>query len=164
MAQDQAMGRWNRHDHEELGMLETGPKEKTVERSSITRLPTARADLFAFRVDGRIHKPDIEAMARIVDEGFERLGEIDMLIVITRWDGIDLGAAADPKMLGTQARANAHVRKYAVVGAPGWAKAMINLSSPLTPVEEKTFDLAEEARAWAWVDEGRPAPAVQRRA
>lgn len=132
--------------------------------SAITRLPSPRADLFAFRIDGRIHKPDIEAMARIVGQGFDTLDEIDMLIVITRWDGMDIGAAFDPKMMGTQARANAHVRKYAVVGAPGWAKAMINLFSPLTPVEEKTFDLPEEAQAWAWVNEGRPDSALQRSA
>lgn len=135
-----------------------------MDKASITRLPAGRSDLFAFRIDGRFHKPDIEAMAGTLDEAFSRLGEVDILIIISKWDGIDMGAAFDGKALKTQARANSHVRRYAVVGAPDWAAAMINLFAPLTPVEERTFDLAEESQAWAWVDEERPGAGLQRRA
>lgn len=124
--------------------------------SSITRIATERTDLFAFAVTGRIHADDIEAMARLLQDAFTRLGEVDILIVMRHWDGIDAGAAFDWQALKAQARAGFHVRRYAVVGAPAWAAAMINLLSPLTPVEEKTFELAEEAHAWAWVG-GQPA-------
>jgi hypothetical protein len=58
------------------------------------------------------------------------------------------------KALGVQARSIRHVRKYGVVGAPGWARAMIELSDHLSPVDAKTFDLAEEAQAWSWIEEG----------
>jgi hypothetical protein len=128
-----------------------------LQTTSIRRLGTTRADLFAFEVAGRIHAPDIEAMAGIIDKAFESLGEIEIIIVIRDWQGIDLGAAFDQKALAVQARANSHVRKYAVVGAPGWAETMIQLLSPLTPVEEKTFDLAQEDAAWAWIGERRSA-------
>jgi hypothetical protein len=47
--------------------------------------------------------------------------------------GIEIGALFDAQSIA-QAEANLHVRKYAVVGAPAWAKAMINLFSPLTPI------------------------------
>lgn len=135
-----------------------------MDKPAITRLPAGRNDLFAFRIDGRIHKPDIEAMASVLDEAFSRLGEVDILIIMMKWDGIDMGAALDGKALKAQARANSHVRRYAVVGAPDWAAAMINLFAPLTPVEERTFALAEEAQAWAWVGEARPDAGLQRRA
>ena len=124
--------------------------------SSITQLRASRPDLFAFEIAGRIHEPDIATMARTLQAAFDRLGEVDILIIIRHWDGLDVSAAFDGEALKAQARANAHVRKYAVVGAPAWAKAMINLFSPLTPVEERTFDLAEEQQAWAWVG-GQPA-------
>ena len=124
--------------------------------SAIAQVLTTRPDLFAFEVRGRIHSADIEAMARTVESAFDRLGTIDILIVMREWDGIDMGAAFDGEGLKVQARAAEHVRKYAVVGAPAWAKAMINLFSPLTPVEERTFALAEENEAWSWIG-GRPA-------
>lgn len=130
-----------------------------MRQASITEIATPRPDLFAFAVNGRLHADDIEAMARVLQDAFTRLGEVDILIIMRHWEGIDAGAAFDWQALKAQARASLHVRKYAVVGAPVWAAAMINLLSPLTPVEEKTFALAEEESAWAWVG-GRAATAA----
>ena len=44
-----------------------------------------------------------------------------------------------------------------MVGAPLFARAMITLSGTVMPVETKTFDLAEEAAAWAYLAEAGPA-------
>ena len=118
---------------------------------SIVSLPTDRPTLHAFEVRGKITKPDIERMAEQMKAAFEVQDEVDILISITDWDGIELGAAFDARSMSAQAQANRHVRKYAVVGAPGWAKAMINLFSPLTPVEEKTFEREDIDDAWRWV-------------
>lgn len=120
-------------------------------RPSITRIDTQPATLQAFRVDGKITRPDIEWMASVLTAAFEAWDEVDVLIVMASWQGIEVGAAFDPKALSAQARSVRHVRRYAVVGAPGWAEAMINLSSPLSPVEARTFDRGDEAAAWAWV-------------
>lgn len=132
--------------------------------ASIRQLPTKRSDLFAFEVSGRIHSPDIEAMAKVIEAAFASFDKIDMLILITVWDGIDAGAVFDREALSVQARASKHVRKYAVVGAPGWAEAMINLFSPFTPVEEKTFDLNQQDEAWAWIDGDPSIEEAKRRA
>lgn len=91
-------------------------------------------------------------MASEVTEAFSSVGTIDILIIIELWDGIELGAVFDSRSASAQAQANIHVRKYGVVGAPTWAKTMINLFSPLTPVEEKTFELRNIDQAWAWID------------
>ena len=122
-----------------------------MKQRAITRIDTARNDLFAFEINGRIHEADIEWMAATLQDAFTRLGKVDILIIMKHWDGIDISAAFDSRSLAAQARANSHVRRYGVVGAPGWASAMINLLSPLTPVEEKTFELSEEPQAWAWI-------------
>jgi hypothetical protein len=118
---------------------------------SIVSFPTDRTNLHAFEVRARITRPDIERMAEQLKAAFEAQGTVDVLIIITNWDGIELGAAFDAKAMSAQAQANSHVRRYAVVGAPAWAKAMINLFSPLTPVDEKTFELEETEDAWRWV-------------
>jgi len=132
----------------------------TAPDRSIVRRDSSRDDLLIFDIRAKITEPDIEWMAAQADAAFDRFGEVDMLIVMSNYDGAELGAIFDGDALGVQARAARHVRRYAVVGAPAWAKAMINLFAPLTPVEEKTFDLAEEAAARAWVDTvARPAAA-----
>jgi hypothetical protein len=117
---------------------------------SIVSLPTDRPNFHAFEVTAKITRSDIERMADQLTTAFELQDTVDILIIITNWEGIELGAVFDSKSISAQAQANSHVRKYAVVGAPGWAKVMINLFSPLTPVEEKTFELedVDEARLW----------------
>jgi SpoIIAA-like len=111
--------------------------EVQLEQRAISEMPTKRSDLFAFEVDGKIHEKDIEWMARRLKSAFDALGTVDIIIVMTNWDGIDFGAAFDAEGLSAQGKAAKHVRKYAVVGAPGWAAAMINLFSPLSPSQKK---------------------------
>lgn len=72
-------------------------------------------------------------------------------VTMPNYDGIELGAVFDSEGLAAQAKSVSHVRKYAVVGAPGWAKGMINFFGLVSSVDTKTFDLDDEAAAWAWV-------------
>lgn len=114
-----------------------------------------RPDLLVFEIVAKITEADIEWMAARVQAAFDTLGEIDMLIIMRHFDGAELGAVFDADAMKAQMRSLRHVRRYGVVGAPFWAKAMINLFSPLTPVEEKTFALEEEAEARAWISTPR---------
>lgn len=125
----------------------------TSPQGSIAALTTTRHDLLGFAIDARIHEADIEWMAREVEAAFKVHGEIDMILVMRHYDGADLSAVFDRVALKAQARSAMHVRRYAVVGAPPWAKAMINLFSPLSPIEAKTFELRDEPLAWQWVDD-----------
>lgn len=122
-----------------------------MQSRSITPISTDRPTLHAFEVKAKITKADIEWMATRLKDAFRAQGNVDILITISNWDGIELGAVFDSESVSAQFQANSHVRKYAVVGAPGWARAMINLFSPLTPVEERTFDAVELDEAWRWV-------------
>ena len=90
-------------------------------------------------------------MAGELKAAFAAQGTVDILILIEHWDGIEIGAVFDAKSVSAQAQANSHVRKYGVVGAPAWASAMINIFSPLTPIDEKTFEWSEVEEAWDWV-------------
>lgn len=125
--------------------------------NSIAALDAHRPDLLVFEIREKIEKADIEWMARRVEAAFDRHEVIDMLLLIPHYEGTELGAVFDTEALKAQARSARHVRRYAVVGGPVWAKAMINLFSPLSPVEAKTFGKDEAQAAWRWVDEGRAA-------
>ncbi len=118
---------------------------------AITRRASSRPTLLAFEIAGKVRKVDIEEMARQIEEAFDAYDRIDILLIMSDFEGLDAGAVFDREALGAQVRSVRHVHKYAVVGAPAWARAMIEFSDFLSPVDAKTFDLAEEAEAWAWV-------------
>lgn len=124
---------------------------------SVAKRQSPRADLLAFEIRSKISKPDIEWMSELVDEAFDSHDNVDMLLVMTNYEGSDVSARFSGEAAAVQIRSLGHVRRYAVVGAPGWARAMIELSGKLSPVETKTFDLNEEPEAWRWVEEGRDA-------
>lgn len=133
-----------------MGLVRPPPMTDRSPTGVIAQRPAARADLLIFEINGRIAKPDIEWMGARTESAFDTIGEIDLLLVMKPWEGMDLAAAIDGELYRAQARSLRHVRRYAVVGAPLWAKAMINLGRPLTPVAERTFD--DEAEAQRWID------------
>lgn len=124
---------------------------------SVIQRDAPRADLLAFEIKDRITEPDIEWMSSIVDEAMKALDKIDMLLIMSNYEGSDLDAKFDGYATKVMARSVVHIRKYVVVGAPLFARAMIKLSGAVMPVETKTFDLAEEAAAWAYLAEAGPA-------
>lgn len=117
---------------------------------AIRALTSHRPDLLIFNIAGTVGKADIQSMAQEVDAAFAVFEKIDLLLLMPEFKGVTPGAMVDPSALGVSVRSLRHVRKYAVVGAPGWARMMIELFAWLTPVEERTFsaDEAGEARAW----------------
>lgn len=119
---------------------------------SIGARQTSRPDFLCFEILGKIAQEDLEWMSRRVEEAFADRHTIDILLIMRHYDGAELSAVLNSEVLKVQAESIWHVRKYGVVGAPLWAKAMINLFAPLSPVEAKTFDLEDEEQAWEWID------------
>ena len=102
------------------------------------------AAVTSVQIDGVVHEfSSIEGVREDV---------VDIILIMSNYDGAELSAVFNAEALKSQADSVKHVRKYCVVGAPLWAKAMINAFSPLSPIDAKTFDLDEEAAAWAWVN------------
>ncbi|GJD82331.1 STAS/SEC14 domain-containing protein [Methylobacterium haplocladii] len=131
--------------------MQTAPDGSVIQRDA------PRADLIAFEIKDRITESDTEWMSAITDDAMKVHDKIDMLLIMSNYEGSDLGAKFDGYANEVKARSVAHIRKYVVVGAPLFARAMITLSGAVMPVETKTFDLAEEAAAWAYLTEAGPA-------
>jgi hypothetical protein len=119
---------------------------------AIQRCPSPRDTLLVFEISGKITKTDIEGMASQVDAAFDALETIDLLLIMTDFEGLDAGAVFDGPSMEVQARSIRHVRKYGVVGAPALARAMIEAIGHVSPVNARTFDLTDEADAWTWVE------------
>ncbi len=124
---------------------------------SVVQRDAPRPDLIAFEIKDKITKPDIEWMSSVTDKAMQAHGTIDMLLIMTHYEGSDLGATFDGYAASVKVRSVAHLRHYVVVGAPAFAEAMIKLSGLVMPVKTKTFDLPEEAQAWAYLAEAGPA-------
>lgn len=123
----------------------------TAPDGSVVQRDAPRPDLVAFEIKDKITKPDIEWMSALTDQAMQQHEQIDMLLIMSNYEGSDFGAKFDGYANSVKARSVAHIRKYVVVGAPAFAEAMIKLSGLIMPVETKTFDLADEDAAWAYL-------------
>jgi len=124
----------------------------TTDPKAIVQQTSPRPGLLIFEIRAKIAKKDIEWMAARVDQAFDAHKKIDLLLVMTHYDGAELGAVFDGEAAAVMTRSLAHVRRYGVVGAPGWARAMIELFKWVTPVEEKTFSLDDLEAARQWIE------------
>ena len=124
---------------------------------TVTRIPTDRADLYAFEIDGEVTSAAMESMSETMNAAFDAHPEkIDMLLVFREFAGSETGATLDGDVIASRFRALTNVARYVVVGAPGAAETMIEAMSKVMPVEAHTFPLAELDAAWTLLG-ARPA-------
>ncbi|HEU5096824.1 MAG TPA: STAS/SEC14 domain-containing protein [Reyranella sp.] len=118
---------------------------------AIRRLETDREDVFAFDVVGRVAASDVENIYGLIEGAYALHDKIDVLVRIKDYDGVDWDAAKKDFSLLSETRALKHIRRYAVVGGPGWFGPMIAVLKPFFSLRMKHFDADEEAEAWAWI-------------
>jgi hypothetical protein len=78
--------------------------QATAPDHSIARRDSPRADPLIFDVRAKSTKPDIDWMAAQAAAAFDRFEEVDMPIVMSNYDGAELGAIFDGDALGVQER------------------------------------------------------------
>ena len=122
---------------------------------AIRRIDTDRDDLCALEVVGHFTSADLENAYGLLEGAYAVHEKIDLLVRITRYEGFDWGAAFTDVTVRGKTQALRHIRKYALVGGPGWLRTMVGIFGPLTSIETRYFDADEEAVAWEWVG-GRP--------
>lgn len=106
---------------------------------SIEQFETHIDGLYAFRVNEKITREDLRAMADVMNDAFDVRDEVDMLISLKASDGADFDATFDTEIIKANFRALTKVRNYCVAYAPGNAEKIMNLLSRVLPVEAKTF-------------------------
>lgn len=118
---------------------------------SITQLPTDASHIYAFDVHGHVSDDDAEALARFMNAAFDMHDSVCMLMRLTDYKGSDVDTLFDWDVLKSRVRALSKVDRYAVVGAPGGAAAMIKALDLVIPVDARAFDAEDEDAAWAFV-------------
>ncbi|MEQ8657456.1 MAG: STAS/SEC14 domain-containing protein [Hyphomicrobiales bacterium] len=118
---------------------------------AITQIPTNSPTVYAFKVTGHIDDDASEAMAKLMNDVFDRTESVNMLLDLTDFSGSDWDSMLDGDVIESRFRALSHVARYAVIGAPDNAAKMIGLMDKIIPVEAKAFDAAEADKAWQFV-------------
>ena len=122
-----------------------------LSRPSVRQIPTDNKIVYAFDVTGHVSDDDAEALAKTMNDAFDRHEKVSMLLRLDGYTGSDKDALFDGDVLESRWRSLVSVEKYAVVGAPDGAEKMINFFGKILPVDARTFKIAEEDRAWAFV-------------
>jgi len=117
----------------------------------IRRIPTNREDVFAFAIEGHLDDASLENLYGLLDAAYEGHDEIDLLIRLTGYDGVDWGSAFSESMLSMRAKSLRHLRRYAIVGGPLWIQASVTLMQPFLSIKMKTFESEDEPKAWEWL-------------
>ncbi len=126
---------------------------------SVIQIPTDRPDVFAFSIVAEVSRDDMAAMAAYMNDQFDALDKVDMLLIFDRYDGSEAGASLGWEAVKSRFRSLSNVRKYVVVGAPDAAASMIEGMGAIIPVKAETYSREEEAAAWRSIGASRQAAA-----
>lgn len=118
---------------------------------SLHHIPATAPDVYAFRIRGKLAADDLAAMAETMNAAFDAWDTVSMLLILEEFEGRETGAGLDLETLKSQFRSLRQEEKYAVVGPPKHARNMIKVMDKFIPVDARTFDAAEERRAWEFV-------------
>ncbi|HMQ57923.1 MAG TPA: STAS/SEC14 domain-containing protein [Rhizobiaceae bacterium] len=119
----------------------------------IRRLETPREDLFAFEIVGHITQADIANVYGLLEEAYERHDEIDLLVRISDWEGFDWSAIFADGTWAAKTNSLKHIRRYALVGGPGWLRGATAALAPFFSMQIRCFALEDERDSWTWLEQ-----------
>lgn len=123
---------------------------------NVRRIDTDRDDAYAFEITGHITAADVENMYGLLEGAYELHERIDLIVIIHDYEGFEWSAAwQEQALLGKKVLD--HIRKYAVVGGPGWMGPMIGMFRPFLSPDMRHFEVEESEAAWEWIG-ARPLP------
>ena len=110
--------------------------------------------LLLFEIDGMMTEEGTEQVFAAFDRAVAAHGKVNLIVRVKNYEGFDLGLLGDPGFMSSKLGAIGKVGRYAVVGAPGWMRTMVQGMGPLIPIEMRTFDASEDAAALEWAANG----------
>lgn len=79
--------------------------QSEASEGSIVRRDTSRPNLLAFKIRKKVPKGGIQWMPAIVEGAFDAQEEVEMLLIMTNYEGSELGAVFDGDAMSVQSRA-----------------------------------------------------------
>lgn len=118
---------------------------------AIRQIETSRADLCALEIVGRLTTADVENAYGLVEAEFASHDRIDLIVLISGYEGFDWASAFNLDILRRKMRAIGHISRYALIGGPIWLRLLTKLSSPFLSMEIRCYRASEAVEAWKWL-------------
>ncbi len=106
--------------------------------------------LLVFEIDGEVTKDGADLVFAAFDRAVEAHGKVNLMVRVKDYEGFDLGLLGDRDTMTSKFGAIGKVNRYAIVGAPGWMRMMVQTMGPLLPIEMRAFDTSEDGAAREW--------------
>lgn len=117
----------------------------------IRQIAADTPSVYAFRIEGDATVEEMAAMGAVMNAAFDRKETVRMLVILHDFATSDASAGLALQSIKAQLRSLSHVEKYAVVGAPALAAAMVELFDRVIFIDARTFAEDEEDAAWRFV-------------
>lgn len=120
---------------------------------SIRFLPTTRDNVLAFEVDGVMSSEEMPGVIRKLEDFFAGQHKVRLLNRMKHFGGFDPSILMQSGLFSMKLSAMEKVERYAIVGAPGWMRKIIDTMNPLFPdIDMQTFAADQEGEAWVWLE------------
>lgn len=129
------------------------PEVDAAEGPGVRIIEDGSDGLLVFEINGKMTEEGTNQVFAAFDKAVEKHGKINLMVRVKDYEGFDLGLLGDDTMTA-KFGAIGKIGRYAVVGAPGWMRAIIEGTGSLMPIEMRAFDASEDTAARDWVSAG----------
>ncbi|GJL62718.1 MAG: hypothetical protein NPIRA04_13720 [Nitrospirales bacterium] len=127
-------------------------KTKISHPSAFRFLPTSKDNVFAFEINGVISSEEMPEVIKRFENFLEHHEKVRLLNRIKHFGGIDPAVFMQSDLVSMKLAAMQKVERYAIVGAPGWMRKIIESVNPVfADIDMRTFQEDQEHEAWAWL-------------
>lgn len=114
----------------------------------IEKLERSSGDTLGFKVSGTVIKDDYEVLSREVQALVDQVGDINVVLDVTRFDWEKVSAWGADLKFGHDYHEK--IARMAIIGHKKWVKWATHLASPFYAREAKYFDVEDFESAWTW--------------
>ena len=128
------------------------PKSPKMQTPAFRFIPTSKDDVLAFEINGVISSEEMPGVIKKFDNFLNSHGKVRLLNRIKHFGGIDPRVFMQGGLVSMKLAAMQKVERYAIVGAPGWMRKIIETINPaFADIDMRTFSEGQENEAWAWL-------------
>ena len=143
---------FNSTERDEAIAFASAPADLSTEpEHGVTVVDTGDPHILGFEIEGRLGRADMERVVERLQRAYESEKKIDLIVVWKGYRGFDPSLLADKSVISMKLSSMSHIRRYAVVGGPGWMKNVGGTVASALPIDIRFFDCDDEDDAWAWL-------------
>lgn len=129
------------------------PEAPAPRDSAIRFLPTTKSNVLAFEIDGVMSSEEMPAVIKKLEGFFASHDKVRLLNRMTHFGGFDPSILMQSGLVSMKLSAMEKVERYAIVGAPGWMRKVIDVINPVFhDIDMRAFPAEQEDDAWAWLE------------